>query len=450
MHIAEFFLPGIRDILATNAKELPAALEEFHAVDIADIYKHLDEEESKVFISSLPLELQTECFESLEHKDRLQVITQLPSGRAARLLEQISPDDRVDFLQELPENVREALIATVDRNIARDIRALLNYPPDTAGGIMTTEVLKVPEYLSVDQCLTQIRKMSAEQEMIYTVYIIDDENGQLNGVVSLRDILMSKGDVPITDVMTSQVISVRYDAPQDEVAELISKYDLLALPVIDHHGRLLGMITVDDILDVVKEEQGEDIQRIGAMQPIEESYFDASFFSLVRKRASWLVCLFLGEMFTSTALKHYEGTFQAVATLVMFIPLVISSGGNSGSQSSTLVIRSLTMGELSQGRMIMQLLRREALMGVVLGVILGVVGFFRAFAWGNPWTICLTVSATLVLVVLLGTLVGTMLPLLFRRLGFDPAVSSAPFIASLVDVLGLVAYFNVAKLILGL
>ncbi|MCC6808730.1 MAG: magnesium transporter [Deltaproteobacteria bacterium] len=449
MQPADLVLPEIREVLTESPGELAESLEDFHPVDVAEVYRRLNEDEAKAFVTALPIDLLTSVFEVLERHERMRIIPALPSGRAAKLIEWMSPDDRTDFLQELPAETREALLATIDRNIVREVRALLNYAPDTAGGLMTTEFLKVPETYTVDQTLALVRRLAGEQEMIYTLFVVDSDSGKLTGVMSLRDVLMANGSLVCSDIMTSQIITVRYDAPQSEVAEIISKYDLLSLPVVDTYGRLLGIVTIDDVLDVVKEQRTEDIQRMGAMQPIEQSYFETPFFSLVKKRAAWLILLFVGELFTTNALEHFQGALQGAIALTFFVPLIVSSGGNSGSQSATLVIRSLTMGELTRARAI-QMIIREAGTGLALGLFLGSVGFIRALFLGQGALIALTIGLTLVMVVSIGAAIGAALPLLLRRAGFDPAVSSTPFIASLVDVVGIVTYFTLAKLILSL
>lgn len=449
MQPADLVLPEIREVLAESPGELAEALEDFHPVDIAEIYQRLNDEEEKAFVNTLPIDLLTSVFEVLEKKERMKIITALPSGRAAKLIEWMSPDDRTDFLQELPSETREALLATIDRNIVREVRALLNYAPDTAGGLMTTEFLKVPETYTVDQTLALVRRLAGEQEMIYTLFVVDSDSGRLTGVMSLRDVLMAQGSLVCSDIMTSQIITVRYDAPQAEVAEIISKYDLLSLPVVDNYGRLLGIVTIDDVLDVVKEERVDDIQRLGAMQPIEQSYFETPFFALVKKRAAWLVLLFVGELFTTNALEHFEGALKGAIALTFFVPLIVSSGGNSGSQSATLVIRSLAMGEITK-QTAARMLVRELGTGIALGAILGVVGFLRAMIFGGSSLMALTIGLTLVCVVTLGAFIGAALPLFLRRAGFDPAVSSTPFIASLVDVVGIVTYFSLAQAILSL
>jgi magnesium transporter len=449
MQPADLVLPEIREVLSESPGELAESLEDFHPVDVAEIYQRLEEEEAKSFVNALPIDVLTSVFEVLERKARMQIIQALPSGRAAKLIEWMSPDDRTDFLQELPPETREALLATIDRNIVREVRALLNYEPDTAGGLMTTEFLKVPETYSVDQTLALVRRLAGEQEMIYTLFVVDEDSGRLTGVMSLRDVLMAQGSLICSEIMTAQIITVRYDAPQAEVADIIGKYDLLSLPVVDNYGRLLGIVTIDDVLDVVNEQRTEDIQRMGAMQPIEHSYFDTPFFSLVKKRAAWLVVLFVGELFTTNALEHYQSALEGAIALTFFVPLIVSSGGNSGSQSATLVIRSLTMGELTAANA-MRMVVREAGTGIALGLILGIVGFIRALFLGQGYLIAVTIGSTLVLVVALGATIGSALPLLLRRAGFDPAVSSTPFIASLVDVAGIVTYFSLAKVILSL
>ncbi len=449
MRPADLVLPEIRDVLTQSPTELAESLEEFHPVDIAEIYQRLDEGEAKAFVTALPIDLLTNVFEAVERKDRSQIIQALSSGRAAKLIEWMSPDDRTDFLQELPAETREALLATVDRNIVRDIRALLNYAPNTAGGIMTTEFLKVPETYTVDQTLAHVRRLAGEQEMIYTLFVVDEDSGRLAGVMSLREVLMAPGPSTCNEIMTAQVITVPYDTDQREVAEIISKYDLLSLPVVDNYGRLLGIVTIDDVLDVVKEEQAEDIQRLGAMQPIEQSYFETSFFALVRKRAAWLVLLFVGELFTTNAMEHFESALEGAIKLTFFVPLIVSSGGNSGSQSATLVIRSLTMGEINKATG-PKVLVREAFTGLTLGGLLGLVGLVRVLLWGQGLMLGITVMLTLVAVVTLGAFVGAALPLLLRRMGFDPAVSSTPFIASLVDVLGILTYFSLATFVMRL
>jgi len=449
MQPADLVLPEILEVLAESPSELAESLEDFHPVDIAEIYLRLDEVQAKKFVSALPIDLLTSVFEALDRKKRAEILQSLPGGRAAKLIESMSPDDRTDFLQELPAETREALLATVDRNIVRDVRALMNYPPDTAGGIMTTEYVKVPETYSVDNTLALVRRLAGEQEMIYTLFVIDEDSGRLTGVMSLRDVLMAPGTALCHEIMTSQVITVRYDTPQREVAEIISKYDLLSLPVVDGYGRLLGMITIDDVLDIVKEEGDEDLQRMGAMQPIEESYFDTPFFSLVRKRASWLILLFVGELFTTNAMEHFQGALQNAIMLTFFVPLIVSSGGNTGSQSATLVIRSLAMGEINKITA-RKMLIREAFSGLTLGLILGAVGFLRVLLWGQGVMLAITIALTLIAVVGIGASVGAALPLILRRVGFDPAVSSTPFIASLVDVLGIMTYFTLAQWILKL
>jgi magnesium transporter len=274
-------------------------------------------------------------------------------------------------------------------------------------------------------------------------------DGQLVGVLSLRELITAPEGASVAEVMRTEVVAVPATADRAEVARLTSEYDLVAVPVVDGFGRLVGVITVDDVIDAIVEAQTEDVQRLGAVQPLEDPYFLAGFWQMARKRVGWLVFLFLGEMFTGTAMRHYEGVLAQAIALTLFIPLIISSGGNSGSQSATLITRALAVGDV-EIKDVLRILRRELGQGVVLGACLGAIGFVRALMWGNGSDVAAVVSLALILVVLVGTVVGAMLPLFFQRLGFDPAVASSPFVASTVDVTGLVIYFTVAQRLLHL
>jgi magnesium transporter len=278
---------------------------------------------------------------------------------------------------------------------------------------------------------------------------VTDERGTLHGVMSLRELLAAPEGARIADIAWEEVVSVPPTADRAEVARMTSDYDLVAVPVVDDAGRVIGVVTVDDVIDAMVEEQTEDVQKLGAVQPLEEPYFQAGFWSIARKRGGWLILLFLEEMFTGTALRHYEATLASAIALTFFIPLIISSGGNSGSQSATLITRALAVGDVEM-RDAMRVFLRELGQGLVLGAFLGAIGFGRALMWGNGTDVAWVVSFTLLFVVVTGTIVGAMLPLLFTRLGFDPAIASSPFVASLVDVAGIIIYFNIAIHVLGL
>jgi magnesium transporter len=301
--------------------------------------------------------------------------------------------------------------------------------------------------MTVGEVIQLIRKKGAEAETIYYVYTLS-AGKRLEGVVSLRDLLLADPNQKVAEVMTSNVIAVPPDMDQEEVAKRIAKYDLYGIPVIDVKSTLLGVITVDDVIDVLTQEQTEDVQRLAGVEPLEASYFQTTFWTFIRKRATWLVILFVEEFFTGSALRHYDTVIQAVAKLSYYVPLLISTGGNSGSQSASLIIRGLAVGEVKMSDW-WRIAGRELAQGLVLGLILAAVGIVRVTMWGDGPRFAILIGGTLVSIVIMGCVVGSMLPLALRRVGFDPATSSTPFIASLVDVLGIIIYFNIAQLVLS-
>jgi magnesium transporter len=334
---------------------------------------------------------------------------------------------------------------------------MLRYPDHSAGAIMTTEFVHLDPGMNVAQALTRVRAEGRDFEHIYGCYVLDPPTGKLLGAVSLRDLVLAEPDRPLPQVMHPRPIAVQVLEDREAVARTIGRYNLLAVPVLEHDGTVVGCVTVDDIIDVLTEEQTEDVLKLGAVEPdvLDEPYLDVSFSRMIRKRAGWLVILFLSEMLTATAMGFFEDEIARAVVLALFVPLIISSGGNSGSQATTLIIRALALGEVRL-RDWWRIMRREVYAGLALGLILGTIGFLRIALWsafgdvyGPHWPLVgLTVGLSLVGVVLWGTLSGSMLPLILRRLGFDPASSSAPFVATLVDVTGLVIYFTVAWLVL--
>jgi magnesium transporter len=315
---------------------------------------------------------------------------------------------------------------------------------------MTTEFVSVPEDMVVEAALANVRAIAriGRREAIYNVYATDTA-GRMRGVMSLKELLAAPEGARIADIAWEEIVSVPATADREEVARITSKYDLVAVPVVDADGRLLGVVTVDDVIDAIVEESTEDVQRLGAMQPLREPYFQEGFFSIARKRIGWLTLLFAAEMFTGTIMRSHEETLLVATGLMMFVPLIISSGGNSGSQSATLITRALAVGDVRLSDAA-RVLWRECAQGIVLGAFLGIIGYARALGWGNGADVATVVAITLFAVVLTGTLVGAMLPLIFTRLGFDPAIASSPFVASLVDVAGIAIYFMVASQLLTL
>jgi magnesium transporter len=467
MRFATLIGPDLRDLLREQPEQLREVLDEVHPEDLADIVQDFEPGEASQVIAHLPPEIAAPIFERLERARQTEILPNLEVKVAARLIESMSADDRADVVQELDADLRARILAVLQPEEARDVRELAKYPENTAGGLMTTDYIGVSEDMTVREAIEEVRKRAGEVETVYYIYVLHGEPmsppggaregldlgaRKLLGVASLRDLLLGAPDQKISEVMTENVITVPPELDQEEVARTIAKYDLGALPVVDKFQRLLGVITFDDVMDVLVQEQTEDVQKLAGVEPVEEGYFDTGFWRFISARARWLVALFIGELFTSTALSRYEEAFKAVGTLVLFIPLVISSGGNSGSQSATIVIRAMAVGQIKDGDAY-RVISREVGQGAVLGLILGAIGFVRAILWRpavpHQLKISLIVALTLIAVVMIGTVVGSVLPMLLKRLRLDPAVSSTPFIASLVDVFGIVAYFSIARSILG-
>jgi len=446
------YLPEIREMLAENntaelrefctALHHPARTAEFmEALTPAEawaVLQYADEPERAEIFGYFTEDLQVEIIES---QDRQQI---------ARLIAVLPPDDRVDVLNEVDPTVVGELLPLLPEDERRDILRLRAYPEETAGAVMTTEVARLSETLTVGEALEEIRRQAEELETIYYLYIVD-EGDHLRGLVTARQLVskMGKPDTPISELMETELIRVNVTDDQEDVADTVARYDLIAVPVVDEEHRLLGIITTDDVIDVFREEATEDAHRIAAVDPLEESYLDTHLFTLSWKRGIWLMILFFGALLTALALKGYQANFNGVdmVWLVWFIPLVISSGGNSGSQSATLIITALITGDVTLGDWLRVVLR-ELAMGVVLGGFLGVFGFLAALFLAPNARSAMVIPITLLLVVVCGTLSGSLLPLLFQRLGLDPALMSNPFVAGIIDILGIVIYMNVALALL--
>ena len=359
-------------------------------------------------------------------------------------------------MQEAAEEERDPLLSLLDAPTMREVQALLAYAEDKAGGLMSPRYARVRPEMTVDEAITYLRRQAREDiETIYYTYVLDAEQ-RILGVVSFRELFAARGTQPVRDIMRIDVVTVPADMDQESVGRLFARHDLTAMPVVDSDGRMKGIVTVDDIVDVVEEEATEDIQKIGGTEALDAPYLEIGLPAMIRKRAVWLAALFIGEMLTATAMKSYEEDIARAVVLALFVPLIISSGGNSGSQATTLVIRAMALGELRL-RDWWRVVRREFLAGLSLGLILAAIGFVRILVWGRMMNaygehyllIAITVSLSLIGVVLWGTMAGSMLPFLLRWLGFDPASASAPFVATLVDVSGITIYFTVANAILS-
>lgn len=450
MRLASLLGPDLDEDLLTDPVQLAELVEELHAADLSELIVELDDGPALKLIANLPREAVAEAFDTMEPGRRAELIVKVDRGIAAELADLMSADERVDLLQELEDDVRAEILARMDKEERQDVRDLLHYGESSAGGLMTTEYVTLSPELSVERAIEQVRRTAEQKETIYEAYAVDP-NGTLVGAVSLRDLVLAPAGKRISEIMESDVVSVPAEMDQEEVASVFQRYDLLALPVVDSTHKLLGIVTVDDVVHVLKEEQAEDIQMLGAVSPTEGSYFDTSFWTFLRSRAVWLVVLFIGQSFTVSVLQHYGNVTSTVLALTFFIPLIISSGGNTGNQAAALVIRGMALGEFSVGDAV-KILWREARIGLALGGILGVLGMIMATIIGNQegFRFALAVGSALVACVTLGSVVGAGMPLFIRRLGMDPAVASGPFIASMLDVMGIFIYVETAVLMLGL
>ncbi|MEM7435754.1 MAG: magnesium transporter [Myxococcota bacterium] len=456
MRLATLIGPDLQDAIAQGPAAVREAVSEFHPEDIAELLEDLSSREAVSLVRALPAEAAADVVERLTPNRQVLVFNAIDTTRAVELLGEMDPDDRVDLLQELEEDDAESLLAALARKepeAAEDVRELDRYEPETAGGIMTNEFISLPPDTKVWEAVETARRLGREDqaELLYYIYVCGD-GAELLGVVSLRDLILSEPGEALSEIMTTNVRYVSPTDDQEKVANEIARYDLAALPVVGPMSRLVGVVTVDDVVDVVIEEATEDAQKMGGVVPLEDSYFQTGWAEFVWKRGAWLVLLFIAQLLTATVIRDNEELLQATLELVVFIPLIISSGGNAGSQSSTLIIRAMAVGELGPrdwGR----ILSRELLIGLSLGITLGLMGFARGWLAGEtvpPLNIATAVGLSILAIVTMSTIIGSLLPLLIKRVGLDPAVSSTPFIASVVDVLGLIVYFAVAHLILNL
>lgn len=405
---------------------------------------------------SLTLADRQEFFQQLSTRHQFEIISHLDEGEQTIWLRLLDPDDAADLLQEAAERDRARFLQLLDDTTRDDVQALLKYREDVAGGVMSTRFCRLRPDMTVSEGLTYVRKQALETvETVYAIYVLD-AGQQLLGVTSLRTLFTSEPPMKIQDIMRTNIVTASVEDDQEKLSRLFAEHDLIAIPIVDGQNRIQGVVTVDDIVDVVQEEATEDIQKMGGSQALGAPYLEISLTGMLKKRAGWLTVLFVGEMLTANAMAHYEVEIAKAVVLTLFVPLIISSGGNAGSQASTLVIRAMALGEL-QPTDWFRVMKRELISGAVLGCILGAIGLLRVVIWEyafhtygpHYWRIGITVSATLVGIVLWGTLSGSLLPFLMRRLNLDPASASTPFVATLVDVTGLVLYFSVAKVVLG-
>jgi magnesium transporter len=440
----------------TAGPSQPDVGSELLADDLREVWPMLSLEEKAEGFRELPRAEAEELFLSLETHGQAELLTALPASERQLWLRQLPPDDAADLVQAAPDESREALLRLLDDPTRREVSALLAYAEDEAGGLMSPRYVRLRPEMSVDEAISYLRRAARERaETIYYIYVLDAEQ-RLLGVISFRELFAATPDRTVRDVMHPDVVTVRDDLDQEAVARVIAENDLLAVPVVDAEGRIKGIVTVDDIVDVVREEATEDIQKIGGSSALDAPYLQVGVLQMVRKRGGWLTVLFFGQLLTATAMSFFEDTLARAVVLALFIPLVISSGGNTGSQASTLVIRAMAVEEVRL-RDWWRVLRREIAAGLMLGLVLGAIGLLGVLFWpyergdaqAHLLLVGFTVSLSLVWIVLWGAMAGSMLPFVLQRGGFDPASASGPLVTTVVDVTGLVIYFTIATVILG-
>lgn len=427
------------------------------ALNISDVEHLIDElpHYAVHFINTLSIKRAVNVFRILDFPTQEKIIKKLPGEKLAQLINLMPPDDRTSLFSELKGDAVKKLIILLPAKDRVEALSLLGYKEDSVGRLMTPDYIAVKKDWTVKTVLEHIRRYGKDSETIDVVYVIDND-GTLIDDIRIREILLADPNVPVGELTDNRLIALNANDPQEEAINVFRMNNRVALPVTDDHNVLLGIVTVDDILWIANEEYTEDMHKIGGTEALDEPYLDMPIFGLFRKRIGWLVVLFLGEMLTATAMAHFEADIAKAVVLAMFVPLIISSGGNSGSQASTLIIQAMALGEITIGDW-WRVMRREIISGLMLGIVLGAIGFLRIFVWtmftdmyGEHWALIgMTVGVALVGVVLWGSLAGSMLPLLLKKLGADPATSSAPFVATLVDVTGLIIYFSVAVMFLS-
>lgn len=430
-------------------RRLKDAVVEMNEQDIAEFIEELDSEKKVVVFRMLPKELSSEVFACLEPEDQQHIINSIGDIELKYIIEDLYVDDAVDMMEELPANVVKRVLKIATPETRNLINQFLNYPDNSAGSIMTAEYVGLKQRMTVEEAFAYIRKHGVDKETIYTCYVMDSKR-TLEGVVTVKDLLMNSYETVLRDIMDTHVIKAVTTDDQEDVLEKFTKYDLLSLPVVDQENRLVGIVTVDDIVDVMEQEATEDFEKMAAMTPSERPYLKTGVLQLAKNRILWLMILMVSSMVTGGILAKYENAFALIPLLVTFIPMLTDTGGNAGSQSSTLIIRGMAVGEIEPSD-ILQVIWKELRVGVVVGIILGLVNYIRlVIMYPGSEMICLTVVLSLFATVLLAKTIGCVLPIVAKVLKLDPAIMAAPLITTIVDAFSLVIYFQLACHLLNL
>ncbi len=453
--LGKLLQPEIESVLETgNVEELEHICSNLPPADIAEILLELSHEHQVTLLENLPVAKATEVFEQLEIGHQEDLIDTISNLRVAELINEMAADNRTALLESLSPTLTKQLLSFLQPSERAIAQSLLNFPKDSVGRLMTPDFLVIRKEWTVEQTLDFIQKNGQDKETLNALYLVDDK-GHLIDDIHIREVLLSPRDRRISELMDYQYVSLPATAEQEEAVHAFKRYNRTALPIVDGEGFLVGIITIDDVLHVAEEEFTEDIHKLGAVSGLSEPYMQTPIFQMVKKRGGWLTVLFLSEMLTATAMGFYQNEISKAVVLALFIPLIISSGGNSGSQAATLVIRAIALGEI-HFRDWWRVLGREIVAGLCLGLVLGIVGFLRISIWsqfsaiyGPHWMlVAISIFFSLIGVVMWGTLMGAMLPIVLKKFGADPATSSAPFVATFIDVTGIVIYFNIAMFVM--
>jgi magnesium transporter len=445
--ILEDVLSQLRTAIESNDLTTASSLiEALRPADQADIFADLNDDQQAKLLPQINPADAADIFEELYDEDAAEIAVKLPLATLVRIVDEMEPDEVADLLDELDPRQADAVLAQIETG--HQVRPLIQYPSDTAGGLMTSSFIALQRRMTAGQAINAIRMWHPDEETIYYLFVTDRLK-RLVGVINLRQLIVANPATPLTKIMDTDVISVTTDTDQEVCADLMQRYDLLALPVVDNEMRLLGVITIDDLVDVIQDEASEDIQRLGGAEPLDRAYLDTSIWNITRKRIGWLLLLFLTATLTGWVMDSYQQEMQAALTLTIFIPMLIGTGGNAGSQTTSTIIRALAVGDVDLHDA-WQVWLHEMGIGLILGLGMGSIGFILAWLWVGDFPLALTVGASILGVVLWATGAGSLLPLLATKFNIDPTVVSGPVMSTLVDATGLLLYFNIARLILGL
>ncbi|MBN1537035.1 MAG: magnesium transporter [Anaerolineales bacterium] len=440
-------LSQVQDALEKdNLTQAIQILQTLKPVDQAEVFEDLDNEDQVSLLPNLESDMSADILEYIEDEDAARLVAGIPEETAVRIINEMEPDEAADLLGDIQPQKAQSILAQLEN--PEEVRPLLIHPDESAGGLMTSEFLALRRRMTVNEALQAVRAWQPEKDQIYYLFVVD-ANSVLRGVISPRQLIIAEPTSLIMNIMDTDVISVKAGVDQEEVAELMLRYDLLALPVLDENNVLLGIITIDDVVDVVVEEATEDIQKFGGAQPLDEPYLLTKATSIFKKRISWLLLLFVTASLTGTVMRFFQNELQTVVALSVFIPLLIGTGGNAGSQTTSTIIRALAVGEMHVWDAL-KAIWHETQVGLLLGMAMAVVAYIRAVTWGSSPGLSITVSSSILLIVIWANLMGAVLPTLAQRLKIDPTVVSGPVMSTLVDATGLFIYFTIAKAVLGI